>query len=95
MTFAEFQRLLQQDACPDQLSPLLKALWWDFQGQWDRAHAIVQNLSGRDAARVHAYLHRKEGDNWNSKYWHRQAGTAFRDDLALEEEWRGLVESLL
>jgi len=90
-----FERLLQRETCPGQLSPLLQALWYDFHGQWDRAHEIVQALPGRDSARIHAYLHRKEGDQQNSQYWHRRAGTEYRDDVTLEEEWRELVESLL
>ena len=47
------------------------------------------------AARVHAYLHRKEGDEQNSRYWHRQAGSVFPEDTGFENEWDGLVRELL
>lgn len=47
------------------------------------------------AARVHAYLHRKEGDDRNSRYWHRQAGTTYPEHLTLDEEWEHLVRELL
>lgn len=40
----------------------LLALWWDGQGDWQKAHEIAQDVSGADGAWVHAYLHRKEGD---------------------------------
>lgn len=43
--------------------------------------------------RVHAYLHRKEGDPSNAAYWYRRAGIGpFTGSLA--EEWETLVRSL-
>jgi hypothetical protein len=42
---------------------------------------------------VHAYLHRKEGEEWNADYWYRRAGHYRRADL--NEEWQALVEGLL
>src|SRR6478752_2991228 len=62
------------DRQPPGVSPLLDALWFDARGQWDKAHALAQDIDGRDAALVHAYLHRKEGDLGNARYWYRQAG---------------------
>ena len=56
------------------LEPPLTALWWAAKGQWDQAHKIVQDESGANAAWVHAYLHRVEGDLGNAGYWYRQAG---------------------
>lgn len=47
------------------------------------------------AARIHAYLHRKEGDEWNSKYWHRRAGSVHPQKLSLEQEWESLVSELV
>lgn len=76
------------------LSPLLRAMWCDAQGDWDGAHALAQDVAGRDGARVHAYLHRKEGDEWNAGYWYRQAGVGvFRGTV--EEEWGVVVGELL
>jgi hypothetical protein len=46
------------------------------------------------AARIHAYLHRKEGADWNSRYWHRRAGSEFPEGMSLEAEWEGLVQEL-
>lgn len=65
------------------------------RGDWDRAHEIVQELDGSEAARVHAYLHRKEGDDWNSRYWHRRAGSTYPADLSVRQEWDYLVRRLL
>ncbi len=52
---------------------LARALWWDARGDWARAHAIAQEEAGPEAAWVHAYLHRREGDRVNARYWYRLA----------------------
>ncbi|MFM6937266.1 MAG: hypothetical protein ACKOXH_06220 [Aquirufa sp.] len=71
-------------------TPVLASLWYDAQGDWDQAHAQVDHLSGRDAAWVHAYLHRKEGDLWNADYWYARAQKK-RPSCTLEAEWESLV----
>ena len=75
------------------LSPPLAALWWAAKGDWDTAHKIVQDESTKDAAWVHAYLHRVEGDLGNAGYWYRQAGQPVAKD-ALESEWERIVSAL-
>lgn len=73
--------------------PLL-ALWWDGQGNWERAHAVAQDVETMDGAWVHAYLHRKEGDAMNAAYWYRRARLPVeKGDLG--EEWKRMVETLL
>jgi len=47
---------------------------WAAKDDWERAHALVMDESGRDCAWIHAYLHRVEGDLGNAGYWYRQAG---------------------
>lgn len=44
-----------------------KALYYDKRGDWKQAHDLVDGLPGKDAARIHAYLHRVEGDEWNAR----------------------------
>ncbi|SER61426.1 hypothetical protein SAMN04488023_11256 [Pedobacter rhizosphaerae] len=78
------------DAPGDQLSAPLIALWYDAKGDWNAAHSRVDHLSDRVSARIHAYLHRKEGDIWNADYWYRRAGES-RPQISLEEEWEELV----
>lgn len=70
---------------------ILLALWYDAKGDWGKAHAQVDQLEGKDAAHIHAYLHRKEGDQWNADYWYRRAGVT-RPALTLDEEWGHLVK---
>jgi hypothetical protein len=51
-----------------------KALRLAAAGDWDGAHAIVQDDESPEAAWVHAHLHRVEGDLGNAGYWYRRAG---------------------
>ncbi len=59
---------------PGGVGPALRAVWHGLRGEWGAAHAIVQELGGADAAWVHAWLHRVEGDPGNAAYWYRQTG---------------------
>jgi len=85
-----FKQSLLLDVPPADLSPILKSLWYDAKGYWDHAHAQVDQLIGQDAAWVHAYLHRKEGDIWNADYWYERAKKT-RPNVSLEQEWESLV----
>ncbi len=94
MQYDDFMKSLEFEVSPEGLSDALHALWLDAQGDWDKAHKTVQNNYDSSSARVHAYLHRKEGDDWNARYWHNQAGSDFPSDMTLQEEWQMLVRSL-
>ncbi len=94
MHYRNFIDSLENDGVPDGLEPCLQALWYAARGEWDVAHQIVQQMDEVTAARIHAYLHRKEGDEWNSRYWHRHAGTTFPEGMSLEAEWEALVREL-
>ena len=91
---AEFKASLSGAAPAPQLDAPLAALWWAAKGGWDAAHKLVQDESTADAAWVHAYLHRVEGDLDNARYWYRQAK---RPDTsgALDAEWDAIVAALL
>jgi hypothetical protein len=94
MTVADFKATLDQPAPPDGLNAPVAALWWDGKGDWADAHGLVDSLSTPEAMAVHAYLHRKEGAEWNADYWYSRAGRGFRRNT-LEAEWEALVEGLL
>jgi hypothetical protein len=79
---------------PAGLSPALQALWWDAKGDWDKAHERAQEREDTAGMHVHAYLHRKEGDQSNAEYWYRRCGAA-PSVLALTEEWDELARALL
>ena len=89
-----FRDSLSKAAPPEGLGNLLLALWHEAKGDWNRAHEIVQNEESRNAAWVHAYLHRREGDLSNAGYWYRRAGRPIAEN-ALDEEWEALATALL
>ena len=85
---------LSHNMPPRELDAPLAALWWAKKGDWDKAHRLVQDEAGADAAWVHAYLHRREGDLGNAGYWYRQARKpAASGDL--DAEWTAMVAALL
>jgi len=94
MSFDAFCASLEDSAPPSGLSAALLGLWHARRGDWTRAHEIVQDDPSREAAWVHAYLHREEGDSWNAGYWYRQAGRPVCSG-PLDEEWRAMVAALL
>ena len=91
---SDFRASLSGTAPASSVEPPLAALWWAAKGEWDRAHKIVMNEETADAAWVHAYLHRVEGDLGNAGYWYRQAGQPAAKD-SLEAEWERIVSALL
>jgi hypothetical protein len=94
MTLAEFKRDVAKAKPPAGLAPALAALWWAAKGDWDKAHKIVMKEDDRDAAWVHAYLHRVEGDLDNAGYWYRQARRS-KESGSLEAEWDAIAAALI
>ena len=91
MTRSEFDHCIILGIFPSDGNILLKALFYDAKGDWEAAHDIAQSREGTLLYdRLHAYLHRKEGDDWNANYWYRRAKTTMPTD-SLEEEWECLV----
>ena len=95
MEFVKFKESLARDEPPSGLSLPLQALWWDAKGDWDRAHGCAQDGSGREGAWVHAYLHRKQGDAGNARYWYGQANRSAVKDAPFEAEWEDIARGLL
>ena len=74
MTLDDFRQSLTATEPPAGLTHALAGLWWDAKGDWTRAHESAQQDEGIDGSWVHAYLHRKEGDQGNAAYWYSRAG---------------------
>ncbi|CAH0167603.1 hypothetical protein SRABI27_00946 [Pedobacter sp. Bi27] len=91
---AEFKMSLKEDRPDRNMSVQLCALWYDAKGDWHTAHNQVDHLGDVASARIHAYLHRKEGDIWNADYWYAKAGEK-RSQLTLDQEWEELVQRFL
>src|SRR5207247_9865693 len=71
--------------------PILQALWWDAKGDWNKAHECAQARDDAAGMSVHAYLHRKEGDQENAGYWYRRIRRP-PATVSLDEEWEELAD---
>ena len=72
---------------------LVEALDIERAGDWQGAREAVQKLDGSAAAWVHAYLHRREGDIANARYWYNRAGRE-PSEAPLAEEWAEIRRQL-
>jgi hypothetical protein len=94
MTFEDFRQSLTATEPPAGFTHALSGLWWDAKGNWTRAHESAQQDEGMEGSWVHAYLHRKNGDQDNAAYWYGRAGKpACREPL--DAEWLIIVKALL
>ncbi len=93
MTVEQFKSSLQS-TIPAGLTVYLESLWYDGKGDWEKSHTIIQDVEDKEAAWIHAYLHRKEGDIWNADYWYSKAGRT-RPSVSLQQEWEDIVRQLL
>ena len=86
--------LRESPTMPHGLAAPLAALWHMAKGDWSKAHTVVMDDESPEAAWVHAYLHRVEGDEGNAGYWYRRAA---RDRFSgtLDDEWTSIVTALL
>ncbi|HYX05453.1 MAG TPA: hypothetical protein VE912_01845 [Bacteroidales bacterium] len=95
MHIEEFKEAVKKPKIPElENNDLLKALWFDANDDWSRAHSIVQRIPTKMASRIHAYLHRKEGDMSNASYWYHHARVTY-PTYSFDEEWGILVELAL
>jgi hypothetical protein len=94
MTYDEFISSLSSDQPPEKISEVLKALWYDGKKNWDGSHNIAQEIDNTEGSWVHAYLHRKEGDLSNARYWYSRAGKS-EPRMSLKEEWTTLVRHFI
>jgi len=94
MTLDQFTATLQDAHAAAGLSPPLRALWLDGHGDWNGAHETAQEIETAVGAWIHAYLHRKEGDDGNAAYWYNRASKPVCR-LTLQDEWRQIVSALL
>ncbi len=64
------------------------------KNEWDRAHAIVMGMRDKLAFRIHALLHRIEGDLANARYWYARAGGAFGESKSAASEIKEIAAVL-
>ena len=89
-----FKTSLGEPVPPPGLSLALQTLWWDAKGDWSKAHECAQADTQQTGSLVHAYLHRKEPDLANARYWYARAGRA-PATASLDDEWTALATELL
>lgn len=94
MNPATFKQTLITDSPPGSLSVVQMALWYDGKGDWEKAHDLINDRTDLVAAHIHAYLHRKEGDHGNARYWYNRAGKPV-SQKSLQQEWEELVDLYL
>jgi hypothetical protein len=94
MSFDEFVASLGGSSPPDGIASPLAALWYQRKGHFDTAHGIVQGDACINAAWVHAYLHRLEGDPGNAGYWYNRAGRQAQEG-SLANEWDIIARAML
>lgn len=94
MTIEEFRESARQSSPPAELPAALVALWHDAHGDWTAAHETAQDIDDPTGAWIHAYLHRKEGDQGNAAYWYRRADRPVCR-TSLDAEWSEIAAALL
>jgi hypothetical protein len=94
MDLTEFKASISEGKIPENITVYLRSLWLDQYGDWEKAHSLIDKMEDADAAFLHAYLHRKEGDLGNAAYWYRRAGKV-RPNISLEKEWEEMVSYFL
>jgi hypothetical protein len=94
MTVDDFRQSLAAAEPPAKLTLALLGLWWDAKGDWKKAHESAQKDEGPEGSWVHAYLHRKEGDQGNAAYWYGRARKPVCRQ-ALDAEWHSIARDLL
>ncbi len=93
MNHPDFIASIENDSPPEQISVYLKALWLEAKGDWAAAHHLIDEMQDATACWVHAYLHRKKGDNSNANYLYRKAGKLMPSN-SLKQEWENIVKTL-
>jgi len=87
----QFYESLKNASPPTSLSLSQTALWWIGKQNWAKAHELVQSAEGiRPNDRIHALLHRQEGDLANARYWYSRADARMPDQTIMQE-WDDLV----
>ena len=64
------------------------------KNEWDKAHAIVMGMRDKLAFRIHALLHRIEGDLANARYWYGRAAVPIRKSKSAASEIEEIAAAL-
>jgi len=96
MTPAELKQSALKDARPPAgLGEAALALWYLKKGDWEKSHAIAQDLHDAHGAWIHALLHLVEGDLSNARYWFAEAGRPSVKPAQAEALWDEIATGVL
>ena len=74
--------------------PIGTAVRYLKQGDWEKAHVIVQEDDTELGCWAHGIVHMLEGDLGNARYWYRRAGRPFPRERDASAEIDALVTTL-
>ncbi|MEY4033834.1 MAG: hypothetical protein EBR62_01430 [Verrucomicrobia bacterium] len=93
---AELKQSALKDARPPAgLGEAALALWYLKKGDWEKSHAIAQDLHDAHGAWIHALLHLVEGDLSNARYWFAEAGRPSVKPAQAEALWDEIAAEVL
>jgi len=64
------------------------------KGDWEKAHALVQDDKSALGCWAHGIVHLQEGDVGNARYWYQRAQRAFSKDVDPRAEVTALAVAL-
>jgi hypothetical protein len=64
------------------------------QGEWQKAHEIVQNDESELGCFAHGIVHLLEGDVGNARYWYRRARRSFPETVDVNAEIAALAAAV-
>jgi len=71
---ARLNAWLPQSKLPSARQQVVRALLLLWHDHLEASHQIAQGVENAEGSFVHALMHRREPDGWNSKYWWRRVG---------------------
>jgi hypothetical protein len=70
----ELDSVQRNENVPDSSCELIRGLVLLWHDHLDASHTISHSIENPDGSFLHAIMHRREPDYWNSKYWWRRVG---------------------
>jgi hypothetical protein len=74
--------------------PIGTAVRFLKKGEWQKAHAIVQEDESELGCWAHGIVHMLEGDLGNARYWYRRAHRMFPKDSDTKSEIAALASAV-
>ena len=76
------------------MMPIGTAIRYLKKGEWEKAHAIVQEDESKLGCWAHGIVHMQEGDLGNARYWYRRAHRVFPKTVDTRVEIAALAAAM-